>query len=271
MQILAAVVGLALIVVILADGFEVMVLPRRLTWPYQPTRLFYRAAWSVWRMAACLLPPSKRRQNLLSIFGPLSMLVLLTAWVTGLVLGFALLHTALATPLIHQTNGPVDEESGLFTYFYFSGVTFFTLGFGDVTAASRPRSVPDASLEAGMGFGFLAVVIGYLPVLYQAFSRREVGPSRCWTPAPARRRAPASCCCGWPVRQRASTAPRRFLVEWERWAAELLESHLSFPVLSYYRSQHDNQSWLAALTAILDTCALLLARCTGRGRRTRRG
>ena len=50
-----------------------------------------------------------------------------------------------------------------------------------------------------------------------------------------------------------------FLAEWERWAAELLESQLSFPVLSYYRSQHDNQSWLVALTMMLDTSALLLA------------
>src|SRR5262249_35872618 len=55
-----------------------------------------------------------------------------------------------------------------------------------------------------------------------------------------------------------------FLAEWERTAAELLESHLSFPVLSFYRSQHENQSWLVALTAILDTCALLLAGMKGK-------
>jgi hypothetical protein len=49
------------------------------------------------------------------------------------------------------------------------------------------------------------------------------------------------------------------LYDWERWSAELLESHLSYPVLAYFRSQHTNQSWLAALTAILDTCALIIA------------
>jgi hypothetical protein len=53
------------------------------------------------------------------------------------------------------------------------------------------------------------------------------------------------------------------LAEWERWAAELLESHLSFPVLSFYRSQHDNQSWVGALTMILDTSALLIAGVDG--------
>ena len=111
--------------------------------------------------------------------------------------------------------------------------------------------------EAGIGFGFLAVVVSYLPVLYQAFSRREITISlldaRAGSPPTAgellRRFAES--------RSLASVGP--LLAEWERWSAELLESHLSYPVLSYYRSQHDNQSWVAALTAILDTSALLIA------------
>ena len=115
--------------------------------------------------------------------------------------------------------------------------------------------------EAGIGFGFLAVIISYLPVLYQAFSRREITISlldaRAGSPPTAgellRRLADG--------RSPASVGP--FLVEWERWAAELLESHLSFPVLSYYRSQHENQSWVGALTAILDTSALLIAGVDG--------
>jgi hypothetical protein len=50
----------------------------------------------------------------------------------------------------------------------------------------------------------------------------------------------------------------KLLAEWERWSATMLETHISYPILCYYRSQHDNQSWLSALTAILDTCALLI-------------
>ncbi len=172
MQILAAVAGLALIVVILADGFEVMVLPRRLTWPYQPTRMFYRVAWALWRWGARAIPPSKRREHFLSVFGPLSMLALFTIWVLGLVAGFALLHVALRTPV----KGSPGEQGGLITYLYLSGVTFFTLGYGDVTAASSAGRLLTVA-EAGMGFGFMAVIIGYLPVLYQAFSRREVAIS----------------------------------------------------------------------------------------------
>ena len=253
MQLLAAVVGLVLIFGVLADGFTVMVLPRRLVWPYRPSRLFYLAAWTVWRRAACLLPPGKRQQFLLSIFGPLSLLALFVLWVSGLVLGFALLHAGLGTPL----NLPAGEQGGFFAYFYLSGTTFFTVGFGDFTAASSLGRFLTV-VEGGMGFGFLAIIIGYLPVLYQAFSRREASISlmdaRAGSPPTAGqlllRMARAGAC---------ATAAGPMLAEWERWSAELLESHLSFPVLSFYRSQHDNQSWVATLTCALDTCALLLA------------
>ncbi|MGB9472023.1 MAG: hypothetical protein WBQ59_21955, partial [Candidatus Acidiferrum sp.] len=51
--------------------------------------------------------------------------------------------------------------------------------------------------------------------------------------------------------------------EWEHWCAELLESHLSYPVLAYFRSQHDTQSWIGSLTAILDVCALAIAGVEG--------
>jgi Ion channel len=253
MQILNAVAGLVLIGVILVDGFQAMVLPRRVTWLWRPTRLFYQAAWTFWAAVARLLPAGKRRANCLSVFGPLSMFALFIIWVFGLVVGFALLHEALTTPI----NGPPGEEGGLFTYFYLSGVTFFTLGYGDVTAASAAGRLLTV-IEAGMGFGFMAVIIGYLPVLYQAFSRREIGISL----LDARAGSPPS--AGQLLLRLARTGAgaagaTAILAEWERWAAELLESHLSFPVLSYYRSQHDNQSWLASLTAALDTSALLLA------------
>ena len=128
-------------------------------------------------------------------------------------------------------------------------MTFFTLGFGDLTPQG-PTGRALAVAEAGIGFAFLAVVISYLPVFYQAFSKREVTISlldaRAGSPPTAGslllRLAPG----------RNFEALDRFLQEWERFAAEVLESHLSFPLLSYYRSQHDNQSWLAAMTTILD-------------------
>ena len=132
----------------------------------------------------------------------------------------------------------------------------FTLGLGDVVPHSRlARGI--IIFESGVGLGFVALVIGYLPVLYQAFSRREVSvallDSRAGSPPNAaellRRHS-------FEGGQEALTV---LLEEWERWAAEILESHISYPILCFYRSQHDTQSWLSALVSILDTCALRIA------------
>jgi hypothetical protein len=251
MWLLVALVSVALILFVLVDGFEAMVLPRRVTRAYRLTRLFYRSTWMCWRAVARYLSSGKRREAFLSLFGPLSMLALFCVWFAGLIFGFALLHWSLGT----VAHAP-DEDAGFGKYLYLSGETFFTLGMGDVTANGALGRLLIV-VEAGVGFGFLAVVIGYLPVLYQAFSRREATISL----LDARAGSPPSAA---QLLLRAARAHKLaavdlFLGEWERWAAELLESHLSFPVLSYYRSQHDNQSWLAALTAILDACALRIA------------
>jgi hypothetical protein len=174
----------------------------------------------------------------------------------GLIVGFAFLHWSLGTAL----SFPPEADGNFATYLYFSGTTFFTLGYGDVVPTriwGRTLSVA----EAGIGFGFLAIVISYLPVLYQSFSRREITISL----LDARAGSPPT--AGELLRRMAAahnlSAVGPLLVEWERWSAELLESHLSFPVVSYYRSQHDNQSWVAALTMILDTSALLIAAVDG--------
>jgi hypothetical protein len=150
----------------------------------------------------------------------------------------------------------VGADSSFPAYLYFSGTTFFTLGYGDLVptgALGRTLSV----VEAGLGFAFLAVTISYLPVLYQAFSRREITISL----LDARAGSPPT--AGEFMRRLPAGRPGPLLIEWERWASELLESHLSYPVLSYYRSQHDNQSWVGALTAILDTSALLIVGVDG--------
>ena len=248
---LIALASVLLIVLVLQDAFETMLLPRRVKRQFRFARNFYVYSWAPWAALARLIRSDKRRNTFLSMYGPLSILFLLGFWAVGLIMGFALLHWAVGTPL-----GGKGEAAGLGVYAYFSGVTFFTLGYGDITPA-EPLGRVLAVLETGIGFGFLAVVISYLPVLYQAFSRREVTISL----LDARAGSPPTAATLLGRLARFSDLARldQFLGEWERWAAEVLESHISFPVLSYYRSQHDNQSWLAALTAILDTSALVVA------------
>ncbi len=255
MAALIVLAGLALILVVLHDGFEVILLPRRVSRGFRITRLFYISSWRLWRFAASRAGTGKRRLVLLSWFGPSSILMLFLIWAAGLILGFGLIHRALGTPMT-----PAGARLGFSDYLYFSGVTFFTLGFGDIAPIAPPGRAL-AVAEAGVGFAFLAVVISYLPVFYQAFSGREISISLLDARAGSPPRASSILIRLAPTRN--FEALDRFLQEWERWSAEVLESHLSFPLLSYYRSQHDNQSWLAAITAILDTCALVIAGIKG--------
>jgi hypothetical protein len=147
-----AILGLALIGAVLWDGFETMLLPRRVTRSRRLSRRFYRATWAPWAVLA-------RRETFLSTFAPLSMLGLFCAWAVGLIVGFALVAWALGSPL-RGLEGP----AGALDYLYLSGETFFNLGFGDLTPITRTRQAW-AVAEAGVGFGVLAVVISYLPVL----------------------------------------------------------------------------------------------------------
>jgi hypothetical protein len=251
----AFIAGVAIFLVVLWDAFEAIILPRRVTRKFRLARLFYRSTWKVWKFATNLVSSRKTRESLLGFYGPLSLLVLVGVWAVGLVLGFGLMQYG-AGSAVTMTGG----ESSFLTDIYLSGTTFFTLGLGDVI----PRSGLARGLvvtEAGFGFGFLAAVIGYLPFIYGSFSKREVDisllDSRAGTPPTA----------GELLRRHSyrngQDALRELLKDWERWSAELMESHLSYPVLAYFRSQHDNQSWIASLTAILDTSALVMVGIEG--------
>ena len=243
--------GLLLIVLVLFDGFEAMIVTRRVSRRFRFTRLYIRAGWDVWRWLGCLFKHPKRRAAHAGIFGPLSLISLFAVWACGLILGFGLIHAGMRTPL-----SPTGREASLGEYLYLSGVTFFTLGYGDLTPAFATGRAA-AVAEAGIGFAFLAIVISYLPVLYAAFSVRELTISL----LDARGGSPPTAAQILVRLAGDRDAPplSRMMEEWERWSAGVLENHISYPILAYYRSQHDNQSWLAAMTAMLDTSALVLA------------
>src|SRR5689334_14183759 len=254
MYIVMALLGVFLILMVLWDAFETMILPRRVARRLRLTSLFYRSIWWPWSWLTQRLTSGKQREKYLGLFGPLSLILLLGLWAAGVIFGYAIISWSLDEKL------KTTETVTFWTYAYISGTNFFTLGYGDITPL-EPLGRALAVVEAGTGFAMLAIVIGYLPVLYQAFSHREVNislldqragsPS---SPAELLRRHKAS----------GSTGDLDgFLSSWERWAAELLESHLSYPVLCFFRSQHDNQSWLAAMTTILDTCALVIVGMKG--------
>lgn len=255
MHVLAFVAGVVCLWVVLLDAFQTIILPRRATGRFRLTRLFYIATWNPWVFFVRRIRNARKRETAFSYYGPLSLILLLVVWAGMMVAGFGFIFYAIGSPFKDFAQHPSFASD-----LYVSGTTIFTLGLGDVTPQSAAARVL-VILEAGVGLGFLAMVMGYFPVLYSAFSRREVSISlldaRAGSPPTAaellRRHS----------HQGAEQSLAVLLMEWERWSAELLESHISYPLLCYFRSQHTNQSWLSALTAILDASALMISGIRG--------
>lgn len=247
--------GAGLIVLVLWDAFETMILPRRVVLPVRLAQVINAAVWRPWRMVVRRLVAEPRRERYFGFYGPLSVLLMLATWAVALVVGFALIAAGSGSTWA-VPGGHATFRADL----YVSGTTFFTLGLGDVQPLSRLTHLL-VVVEAGTGFGFLAVGIAYLPVLYQSFSRREVQITLidAWAGSPPsavellRRLAAAD----------ALPQIQDFLKDWERWCAELLEGHISYPQVAYFRSQHGRQSWVSSLTAVLDVSALVLVGIRG--------
>ncbi|MFI5273378.1 MAG: ion channel [Ktedonobacterales bacterium] len=181
LHVVVAIAAVLLIAVVLWDAFETVVLPRRVSRRLRLARVYSRATWGGWSALARHVPSIERRESALGIYAPLALLLLLALWVFLLIVAYALLLWGLGSPIT------VSGGAGFGTDLYFSGTTFLTLGLGDVFPHAGPvRGV--VVVEVGNGFGILALVIGYLPVLYQAFSRREMR-----TPARRPPRAPSYC------------------------------------------------------------------------------
>jgi hypothetical protein len=259
MHIAAVVFGCVFLAGVLLDAFQTIILPRRPVGRFRLTRIFFLMTWGPWKFVTRMWPGRKGREQLYSVYGPLSLLLLFVLWAGLLTAAYGLIYFGMHVPF-HDPSNPVTVLERLRACFYVSGTTIFTLGLGDVqpaTQAARGMIV----VEAGTGLGFVALVIGYVPVLYTAFSEREISvallDARAGSPPTAGELLLRHSFSGG---HHALTA---LLAEWERWCAAMLETHISYPILCYYRSQHDNQSWLAALTAVLDTCALLITTIEG--------
>src|SRR5579864_1659185 len=255
MRILAVIFGIVVILLVAQDAFETIILPRRVIRRIRLARLFYSVIRTGWKSFGHLIRADARRESYLGYLGPLSLLALIGFWAVLFVFGFGLLLWGLALPL----NAP-EKTISFITCLYLSGTTFFTLGLGDVTPLPGVARLL-VVIEVALGFGFLALVIGYMPVIYQAFSRRELRISlldaRAGSPATAAELLRRNCA------GKDTGELRLLLHDWEVWCADILESHLSYPILAFYRSQHEQQSWVEALTVILDTCALILTGIDG--------
>jgi hypothetical protein len=259
MHMAAVIFGCVFLAGVLLDAFQTIILPRRAVGRFRITRMFFLATWEPWVFLTRIGPSRKAREQLYSIYGPLSLLLLFVLWATLMAAAYALIYFGMHMPFADPSH-PVTALQRLRSCFYVSGTTLFTLGLGDVQPATNAARM-FIVVEAGTGLGFVALVIGYVPVLYTAFSTREISvallDARAGSPPTAGELLFRHNFKG------GHHALTQLLAEWERWCAEMLETHISYPILCYYRSQHDNQSWLAALTAVLDTCSLLITTVEG--------
>ncbi len=244
MYIGAIVAGVLMISAVLWDAFEAIILSKTVRRRFSINSLFYGAIWRVWRLMVKATRGSWRQWVLIA-FGPLSLIFLIGFWAVLLVLGFG---------LIHLGAGTLGDGSGVGDHIYFSGVTFFTLGYGDL-APKNGLGQFLAVFEAGVGFASLAVVISYVPVMYSLFANRE----HLITLLDSKAGSDPS--AGELLKRYAEAGDMEslhvLLRDWEKWSAEQLEGFLSYPILAYYRSQHDDQSWLLSLTCILDACSII--------------
>lgn len=248
MRVVVGIAGALLILLVLAEFFVAFLLPRRVKRDPRIARQIYTVAWPVWKWIANRLPAGAR-DTMLGFFGPLGLLAMLALWTFGVVVGYACLHWAGGSKL-----GPGGSAVGFGNDLYYSAGAFFS-GTTNL-AAHTPYAHILNIFEAATGFAVLFIAIGYLPALFQAFSRREVAVSQLDP------RAGSPPTAGTLLIHSAGRGGwgdlDGYLEEWENWAAELMETHLSYPVLGYFRSQHLNQNWLAALVTILDTSAFTM-------------
>ncbi|MDP9299347.1 MAG: potassium channel family protein [Actinomycetota bacterium] len=241
--------GVIILLWTLFDVLRTLVMPRAARGRFRLSRFLFRPIWRPWRWIGVRRKTVQSRERVLAAAAPVFFFVLLVGWVSLALLGYALI---LWSPAFVHGMGRSDGSFG--DALYTSGSSMFTLGIGSGAASGWTRAV--VVFAGATGLGLFAVVIAYLPVLYQAFNRREVGVLL----LDARAGSPPS---GPELLHRmgnagmASSLPELF-GEWERWVADVLETHMSYPILVLFRSPHDNTSWVTSLGSVLDAATLIL-------------
>jgi ion channel len=250
-QILELLVGLELVISIMVDLFLTVVVPRRAPRTgrlLRISRYIVFRLWFAWRWMGLRFSDAERRESFLGSYGAMAVMLLLVSWLAGLIVGYGLLLDALRDQL-----RPPTENLG--TSLYFAGETLLTLGFGDYAATTAWTRLITLC-AAATGLGIFASVISLLFTLYGSFQRREAAV----VVLEAGAGAPPSGVTlleTYALTGILDDLPRVFEA-WQGWAAEVLDSHLAYPVLAYFRSSHDNDSWISSLGAVMDAATLVL-------------
>ena len=251
LEVIEVILGIVIVGYVLNDVFQSVVVPRPTPARFRLTRWVVRPGWRAWRAIALRTPSSGERERMLGVFAPLVVVVLLVLWLSILAFGYGFIFFGLRAQL-----HPVVSDFP--TAVYFAGTSVLTIGFGDFVATSGLARVL-ALVAGGTGLGTIALAISFLFSLYASFQRREI----LIVTLDARAGAPPSGVTLLETMAKLGVVDDlpRFFGDWEKWAAEVLDSHLAYPILAYFRSSHDNESWVSALGAVLDATTLLVTTC----------
>lgn len=242
-------VGVLMIGLVMHDIFQGVVVPRWSSRRFRIAPHLLEHSWSLWRIIANKKEHGDAREDFLGTYAPLALMISLISWVILLMGGYAVCFWALR----EQTH-PHLKSFG--EAFYMAGTTLLTIGYGDYSSDGALARV--LSLAAGAsGLATFALVISFLFTLYGAVEARETRVLM----LDARAGSPPSGIAllqAYAELDLISTLPS-FFEEWEEWSARVLQSHIAYPMLSFFRSSHDRESWIASLGAVLDAATLLLS------------
>jgi len=251
MQTLAITFGVLLVALSLADVFQSVVVPRAVGRRLRPSFYMSRVTWFLWPRLMWVIYPrsSDRREDFLAMFAPFNLVLTLMLWSLLMLIGYGSIFFALRES-IHPELATLPEA------FYFAGASFFTIGFGDFVGNTGWTRL--ISLAAGAsGFGVISTTTAYLFAIFGAFQTRE----QFVVTVGARAGSPPSGVGFLEVAQLTHTVGglAEIMRGAQRWAATLMETHLAYPILAYFRSSHDDESWVGTLGTLLDASTMLLS------------
>ena len=243
------VAGAALVLTAFYDLFHSVVLPRPAINRFVFVRLTFLVSWAAWRWVGRRISRPARREGWLASFGPAAVIAMFLTWALAFLLGYSLILDGLRD----QVRPPLG---GFGESLYFSATTIVPLSYGDFVPAGWGARLT-ILFESATGVGIAALVITLLFSLYESFQERE----ELVVQLDAVAGAPPS-----GVQLLETTAERglraeltKTLIDWRAWSAAVLESHLAYPILLYFRSSHDNEAWLNSFGAVMDAATLVIS------------
>ena len=244
-----AAVGLLILAVAFYDVFQSVVLPRPSIGKLRVSPWILRPLWAIWRWLGTRNSRIDLRENWLGTFGPVGLMALLGFWSLSSILGYALILDSIRD----QIEPPLPDFG---TSLYFSAGTLLPLSYGEILPIGALARIVVVA-ESATGVALIALVISLLFSLYGSFQRRE----ELVVTLDALAGAPPA---GLQILETVASHKmpdqlRATFDDWRGWSAAVLESHLAYPILVYFRSSHDNEAWLNSFGAVMDAATLVLS------------